>query len=425
MPEQEYGSAGPGDRVKAVPAPARLPAFDPCGPDLRVDPYPWYARYRAHDPLHRCRLPDGRRAWYLFRHRDVTRALRDPRFVREARRVYPPEAFPPIPESQRQFWQTTDLWILFRDPPTHTRLRALLGKAFTPPMVEGLRPRIAAVAEDLLRGLRDRREADLLGDFASPLPIIVIAEVLGVPPEDRQLIRAWSLALTNALDVPATPDGYEAGSRATGELTAYLRQIVAARRRRPRNDLISDLIAAEASGEGLSEEELLANCVLLVFAGHETTVNLLGNGMLALLRHPAQLELLRSRPADARDAVEEMLRYDCPVQFARRLAAEDVDLGEQAVRQGDQVRLMLGSANRDPEVYPDPDRFDLRRGGPQHSAFGMGIHFCLGAPLARAEAAIAITTLLARFPSLRLRDEPLAWRETVGLRGLTRLPVAL
>ncbi|HEX9754410.1 MAG TPA: cytochrome P450 [Gemmatimonadales bacterium] len=402
--------------------------FDPFLPELRADPYPVYHRYREASPVHWC--PPGesagtRGAWYLFRYADVTRVLRDPRFVREARRVLPAESFPPIPESQRAFWETTDRWILFRDPPDHTRLRSLVNRAFSPGVVETRRRRIERVADELLDAVAGASELDLLRDFAFPLPVIVIAELLGVPPQDRDRVKLWSARLTAALDMKPTRMGYESGSEAVLEFTAYLREIIAQRRRHPQDDLISRLIASETEGGKLSEDELVSNSILLVFAGHETTVNLIGNGMLALLQHADQLALLRRRPELLPGAVDELLRYDAPVQVTRRLPLEDVELGRHLIRRGQEARLLLGAANRDPEVYPDPDRLDITRTGPLHNSFGLGIHFCLGAPLARAEAAIAIAALLRRFPALRLLDEAPAWRDTVGLRGLVRLRVGL
>ncbi len=401
-----------------------LEPFDPFRAEFRQDPYPVYHRYRAASPVHRVEGPGGRASWYLFRYEDVGNALKEPRFIREARRIFPRDAFAPIPKEQSAFWEMTDRWMLFRDPPDHTRLRSLVNKAFTPRITERTAPRIQAVADDLLDRVVGTGKMDLVLEFAFPLPVIVIAEMLGVPPADRERFRAWSMALAAAIDVKQSSAAYAEGNRATLELTAYLREIVEERRRHPREDLISDLIRAEEDGGRLSEEELLATLTLLVLAGHETTVNLIGNGMLALLRAPAELARLRACPELFPDAVEELLRYDSPVQMTRRLAAEDLCVGGQQIRRGDDVRILLGAANRDPEAFPDPDRLDLSRRGAPHRAFGLGIHFCVGATLARTEGQLAIATLLRRLPGLRLERGPLSWRESVGFRALTGLPVS-
>jgi pimeloyl-[acyl-carrier protein] synthase len=314
-------------------------------------------------------------------------------------------------------------WILFRDPPDHTRLRALVSAAFTPRIVQALAPRIADIAEGLLDEVEPTGSFDLIRDYAFPLPVIVIAELLGIPPQDRMRFRDWSIALGAAIDLRTSPDVYVAASEATGEVTAYLREIVAERRAEPREDLVSALIAAESEGGPLDEEELIAMCVLLLVAGHETTVNLIGNGVLALLRHPEQLELLRSRPDLYDGAVEELLRFDSSVQFTFRYAREDIELRGRSISRGEQVGLVLGSANRDPERFSDPDRLDVTRASLHHLAFGMGIHFCLGAPLARLEARLALETLFRRLPGLRLVEEPLRWRPGIGFRGLEALPL--
>jgi cytochrome P450 len=359
--------------------------------------------------------------WFLFRHDDVAAALRDARFVRELRTALPDRPRPELPDPYRPFWEMASKWILFRDPPDHTRLRALVATAFTPRIVQALAPRIADVAEVLLDEVEPTGTCDLIRDYAFPLPVIVIAELLGVPGQDRIRFRDWSVALAAAIDLRTSPDVYGRASDATRELTAYLRDIVAERRAEPRDDLVSALITAESESGSLDEEELIAMCILLLVAGHETTVNLIGNGVLALLRHPEQLELLRSRPDLVDNAVEELLRFDSSVQFTFRFAREDIELRGRTIPRGDQVGLILGSANRDPEQFPEPDRLDVTRTPLRHLAFGMGIHFCLGAPLARLEARLALETILRRLPGLRLVEEPLRWREGIGFRGLDAL----
>src|SRR5690606_17796033 len=286
-------------------------------------------------------------------------------------------------------------WMLFRDPPDHTRLRRLVNKAFTPRAVESVVPRVKDIALELLQpGLKDGG-MDLIEAFAFPLPVIVIAEMLGVPPQDRTKFRSWSNAMAAALDSYWTEEIFQRASQATGEIWEYLTHIIEERRKNLGADLLSALINARENDDRLSEDELVAMAILLLVAGHETTVNLVGNGTLALLQHPDQMELLRREPRRAPQAVEELLRYDAPVQMTSRFAATDVPLGGHVIRKGDNVVAVIGAANRDPEVNPNPDRLDITRTEIHHLGFGGGIHYCVGAPLARREAQIALTTLLA------------------------------
>lgn len=404
--------------------------FSPVGPEFRHDPYAVYRRYRERDPVHRSIANSAltNRAetpgfWYLFRHADVAEVLRDPRFGRELHRVLPPEFFPVLPASQKPFYEMAAKWMLLRDPPDHTRLRALVNRAFTPVTVERLRPRIAAHADLLLDAVEPDKAMDVIADFAFPLPLATIAELLGVRVQDRAQFRAWSNALSAAIDQNRTPGVYERASQATVELSELFRHIIRERRQHPQNDLISALIAAEEQGSQLSEDEVVATCILMLGAGQETTVDLIGNSVLALLQHPEQLELLRAA-ALVRPAVEELLRYESPVQMTARVALEDVEIGGQVVRKGSRITLVIGSANRDPDVFPDPDDLDLTRNAKAHLCFGLGSHFCVGAPLARAGGQIAISTLLRRFPHLRLVSEAPEWRETTAFRGLKRLAVS-
>ncbi len=313
--------------------------------------------------------------------------------------------------------------MLVADPPDHTRLRTLVQKAFTPRMVERLRPRIETLVEEALNAAGERGGMDLVADLAYPLPVTVIAELLGVPVEDRAAFRRWSDALVGALDPVAPANRRGAVLAARDALHAYLRQVIAERRADPRDDLISRLVEAEEQGDRLSGPELLAMGVLLLVAGHETTVNLISNGVNALLNHPDQLARLHREPELIEPAVEELLRYDSPVQLTGRVALEALELGGQRVEPGQMVTLMLGAANRDPRVFADPGRLDLGRDPNPHLAFGRGIHFCLGAPLARLEGQIAIGALIRRFPGLRLAGVP-ERRPTVTLRGFVSLPLA-
>jgi cytochrome P450 len=317
--------------------------------------------------------------------------------------------------------------MLDRDPPDHTRLRGLVSKAFTPRVVEALRPHIQTIVDGLLDRVRGAGKMDLVEDFAYPLPVIVICEMLGVPLEDRERFKTWGLDIARGLDAIWLPPDSDVARRSVAarhELAEYFRDLIGRRRTEPRADLLSGLIAAEEAGDKLSEEELLATCILLLVAGHETTVNLIGNGTLALLRNPDQLERLRRQPDLIGAAVEELLRYDGPVQRTARIPSEDVVIGGRTIPKGEMVMPFMGAADRDPAQFPDPDRLDIARADNRHLAFGWGIHFCLGAPLARVEGQIAIGTLVRRLPDLALATERPEFRQSLTLRGLSSLPVS-
>jgi cytochrome P450 len=388
--------------------------FNPFDPAVVADPYPYYRLMRERDPVHR---NETIRTWFLTRHADVCDLLRDERFssdgTRSERYVAPP------PERGRPGRS-----MLVVDPPDHTRLRNLVSKAFTPRMVERLRPRIESIAADLVDRLARGSRADLVSEFAYPLPVIVIAEMLGVPARDRAQFQEWSAVAVRGLDPFLDSATQEAVFDARDALVAYLRGIIGERRREPRDDLITAMIAAREKGDLFSEGELVAMCNLLLVAGHETTVNLIAGGTLALLRHLDQLDRLRREPALAPTAVEEMLRYAPPVQWTGRVATVELELGGRRIAPDQSVVGILAAANRDPDVFDDPDRLDVGRDPNPHVSFGRGIHFCLGAPLARLEAQVALPMLLERFPDLRLAGEPRP-RPTWNLRGLSRLPVAL
>lgn len=387
-------------------------------PDFIADPYPTYRYLRESEPV--TFVPDSGPMggfWLVTRYEDVMHVLGNRLFSKDLRRYTPPERQNPV-----------GLSMLFRDPPDHTRLRSLVSKAFTPRMIEGLEPRISGVADDLIGRARERGEADVIRDLALPLPVIVIAEMLGVPPEDRDSFREWSGEIIAGGDLARDyEERQQLSLQASKELMEYLAGLIQVRRRQREDDLISGLIDARDEHGSLSEEELLGNCMLLLIAGHETTVNLIGNGTLALLRHTDQLELLRREPDLAGSAVEEALRYESPVQQATfHVAIQEMELGSQKIGEGEQVSAVLGAANRDPGQFSDPDRFDIARQPNRHLAFGRGPHFCLGAPLARLEARITLSKLLASSPALELAgDEPLSWRANTAFRGLESLPVSL
>jgi cytochrome P450 len=315
--------------------------------------------------------------------------------------------------------------MLVSDPPDHTRLRALVQKAFTPRMIEQLRPRIIAIVGELLDRIAERGgRFDLIEDLAYPLPVVVIAELLGVPPSERATFHDWSADLAASLDPLVSSELAERAMNSRDALHAYFRSIIAERRRAPKSDLISALVAVEERGDNLSEPELVVMCTLLLIAGHETTVNLIGNGVLALLRHPDQLERLRSTPELIGPAIEELLRYDSPVQLTGRIVTKPLTIGGQSIAAGDWVLPLLGAANRDPAQFSEPDKLDLGRNPNPHVGFGRGIHFCLGAPLARVEGQIAIGALIKRFPKLAVAGQPVR-RDQITLRGLKSLPLAI
>ena len=317
--------------------------------------------------------------------------------------------------------------MLNMDPPDHTRLRALVNKAFTARMIEQLAPRVQAIADELLGPVLPRGAMDLIEEFAFPLPIIVIAELLGVPPADRNRFRAWSRALVApSPDVARTLQKFAKAQHTMAEFVDYLRAICAERRRAPQDDLLTALLQAEDGGDSLHEDELFSMILLLVVVGHETSVNLIGNGMLALLQHPAALAQVRADPTRIDGALDEMLRYDCPVERApMRFAAVDVELHGRTIRRGDSVSLVLGAANRDPLIFPAPTTFDIHRTNNRHLAFGLGIHYCLGAALGRLEGRVAVNTLLRRCPDIRLAVAPdtLRWHANPIMRGVHQLPV--
>jgi cytochrome P450 len=395
-------------------------------PAFTDDPYPAYARLREADPVHWC---EPWRAWVVTSWAANVEVMRQPdAFSSAGYELAALEAIerarPGAAPSLVAHYSTPVLSIT--DPPVHTRLRRLLVASFTPRVVERLRPRVEALVESLLDELDEEGEADVLARFAYPLPALVIGELLGVPPDDRDRFMAWSADIVAFVGTGAAdPDRVDQAERSMREFRESLRPLIAERRRRGGEDLLGLLARPARDEDGLSDEELVATCVTLLFAGHETTANLIGNGLLALLRHPGQLRLLRDRPDLAEAAIEELLRYDSPVQRNRRRATRDVELAGRRIAPDDRVLAFLGAANRDPAVFADPDRLDIERSPGRHLAFGHGIHYCVGAALSRLEAPIALGALLRRYPRLGLAAADVRWKPNIAFRGLEALPVRL
>jgi cytochrome P450 len=396
------------------------PLFNPLSPTFIRDPYPSYERLRATDPIH---LTEHG-SFLASRHAEVSLVLRDKRFgkdfVERTVRRYGPKIL------EEPIFRSMSHWMLQQDPPDHTRLRGLVVKAFTARRVEDMRPRIQAIVDQAIDAVAERGYMDLIEDFAFRLPVTIICDMLGIPEDHREAFYKGSRDGGRILEpVPMTPEEIAQANVANAMAKMYFEQLFELRRREPGDDLTTQLVHAEEDGSKLTNEELTANIILLFGAGHETTVNLIGNGLLALHRNPDQLALLKANPALITNAVEEFLRYDSSVQLTGRVTLEDIDdLGGKKIPKGETVLCLLGSANRDPAVYPDrPDQLDITRPNVRPLSFGGGIHHCLGAQLARIEAEIAISTLLRRLPELRLDDaDNPEWRPTFVLRGLKQLP---
>ncbi|WP_229686824.1 cytochrome P450 family protein [Longimycelium tulufanense] len=386
-------------------------------PEFEANPHPIYAVLRDKDAVHAIGLPSGKHAWLVTRYADARKALADPRLSTDVRRFGHLDAFALVPADLRRAMTSH---MLNADPPHHARLRRLVADVFTPRRIEAMRPLVERLAADLLEGI-DPDRADLVRDFAAPLPAGVLCELLGIPAADQDRFREWSTVIVA---------GRLAADRFPAAATAmyhYLRQLLAAKRRQPADDLLSELVAARVENDRLSEDELSSMVFLFLVAGQETAANLIGTALYLFLRHPDQLALLRQRPELLPEAIEEVLRYESPVEMAtHRFVAADLELGGQAIPAGDVVLVALNSANRDGDRFDDADRLDLARRDNPHLAFGHGVHFCLGAQLARLEARVALAAALDRFAELRLAvaDAELVWRPGV-LRGLVALPVRL
>lgn len=398
--------------------------YDVTSPAFKANPYPTYAQMQQESPAYCYQHPEGGTSWLITRYKDGEAILRDhKRFVKNPSNVPSTQlaARPPVPEVFTLLFSH----MLFQDPPVHTRLRALVSKAFTPHRVSQMLGRVQSIADELLDSVQAQGTMNLIDDFAFPLPIIVICELLGVPAVDRNQFRLWS---QNVITPTVTEEDLNTKVQLMTAFADYLRHLFARRRANPTDDLISALLAVEVDGGRLSEMDLCSMVLLLLVAGHETTVNLLGNSTLALLQHPQQLAKLRKNPDLMGAAIEELVRYDGPLERTPvYYVAEDVQIGDVLIPCGDMVEVVLAAVNRDPAVFVNPDTLDLTRSDNKHLGFGTGIHYCLGAPLARLEGQIGLTTLLRRLPQLRLAVAPeqLTWRsESTFLHGLRALPLA-
>jgi cytochrome P450 len=413
------GSSGSGksDRVERADAPLSL--YHLLDPEVLANPYPLFQRLRREDPVH---WDVFLHAWIVTRYVDVLEVLHN----FSADRTPTPAQLTEMGISElNPIAQVMVKQMLFLDAPAHTRLRSLASKAFTPARVEALKAHIGDIVNDLLDKVQAKGSMDVIADLADPLPAIVTAELLGVPVSDHKRLKTWSANFAEMLgNFQHNPDRAQLMLRTVEEMTSYFRDAIRETRAHPREGLIHSLLTAEIEGDRLTEEEVIANVVVTMVGGQETTTNLIGNGLLTLLRNPDQMKLLCEDLSLIPSAVEEMLRYESPSQHTARLAPADRELGGKHIRKRQAVIAVMAAANRDPERFPDPDRFDIKRTDNRHLAFGYAAHFCFGAPLARAEGQIAFAVMLRRLKNLRLEPQSLVWRNNLGLRGLMSLPVA-
>jgi pimeloyl-[acyl-carrier protein] synthase len=401
------------------------PRHELLAPATLDDPYPTYQEMRSTSPVYRDRRFLG---WIITRYDDVAAVLRDPSVSSLRPTASEPvgRSLASIADDVRERRDFESRWMMYLDPPEHTRLRSLVNKAFTAARVAGLRHQVQGLIDELLTRGYESGELDIVQDLAVPLPALVIADLIGLPREDHELFQTWSHGIAAGMVLSTRGqqaiDGLREAHRCQTELIAYLGRLIASRRTRPQDDLVSALIATEESGSVLSEQELIAMCVLLLFAGHETTMHLIGNGMLALVQHPSEFERLRAEPDLIGQAVEEFLRYDCPVQATGRRATAEMEIAGCRVEPGEFLTPVIGAANRDPAQFQDPDRLDITRRDNRHLAFAHGAHYCLGAPLARLEGQLAIGSLVRTFRTLDLSG-PVVRRRHFYLRGLESLRV--
>jgi len=395
--------------------------FNPFLPEFHQNPYPFYHQLRMFDPTHKSFFG----AWVLTRYADVRAVLRDSRFRSDEvpNQIKDKKRYFKDPTSVLTLATITSKWLFFLDPPDHTRLRSLLNKFFSTQWIESMRPLIQSTVDDLLDNVRYQGYMDIIADFSAPLPVIIIANMLGIPSRDHKQLNQWSTMLSRILDPLLSLETYEEMGKVVIQFKKYLQQLIAERRVRREDDLISRLIIIQEENRSFSEEELLATCMVLFVTGEETVVNLIGNGMAALFQHSQQMEKLINTPSLIKNAVDELLRYDSPLQQTARIANCDIRINNKVIRAGEKVLVSLGAANRDPDQFHNPDILDIERINTQHVGFGGGIHNCLGITLARVQAQIAINSLLQQLPLLKLNINRLEWQEHIALRRLKSLPV--
>ncbi|WP_221568736.1 cytochrome P450 [Alkalihalobacillus sp. TS-13] len=400
-------------------------AFDLYSSEYQINPYPTLAYYREHEPIHPFIITRGKyqiKAWLITRYQDITTLLKEDKVSKDVNNVLASDG--EQTQEQREELDLIANNMLFKDPPDHSRLRTLVHKVFTPKMIAGLQNRIEQISYELIEEMKNKSAVDLMENYAIPLPVTVISELMGIAKEDRHQFRLWSNTITNVSNGTDHTQKYETSIK---EFIQYLEKLIEKRKKNPSDDIISGLVIAEEDGEMLSHKELLSMLFLLIVAGHETTVNLIGNGMLALLQHRDQLEKLREHPEYMSTAVEEFLRFTNPVEFATsRYAVEDFTFRGQEIKKGEFLFLGLAAANRDPDQFINPNDLDITRHPNKHLAFGNGIHFCIGAPLARLEGQVAFQHLIQSFPNIKLRsDVEIKWRHSEIFRGLESLPIIL
>jgi cytochrome P450 len=408
--------------VRSVIAPRDV-GFAPSDLSFIANPYPAYAELRR---LGRIHYNDETNQWIVPHHADINALLRDRRFGRTYLHLagHAEMGRPKDAEHTGPFWHVVRSGILDMEPPDHSRVRRLVAKAFTPRRVEELRSTVQGIMDDLVEEVAGESEFDLIARLAEPLPVTVIAELLGIPESDRHHLRPWSAEICRMYELKPTEEDARAASAAAVEFSDYLRNLIAERRRRPTDDLIGGLVQVVDQGDRLTEDEMIGTCVLLLNAGHEASVNVTGNGWWALFRNPDQLALLREDPSLVPRAIEELMRYDTPLQMFERWVLETVEIAGVSVAKGQELALLFGSANHDPAVFDQPDALDVTREHNPHMAFGAGIHFCLGAPLARVELETSFGMLLQRFPKMELVAEP-QWKPNYIIRGLKELRVSI
>jgi cytochrome P450 len=409
--------------LSKITAPEKKVVFND---EILQNPYPTYARMHEEGPLHYVDVGSKWAVWAIFSHAECSAIAKDPRLsAKRSQQMLLPLPFSSHAEFS-ELARMLGLWLIFMDPPEHTRLRKLMNKGFSPAAIEGLRPQVEAIVDQMLGSLRHGSEVDLMREFANPMPVRIISAMLGVPQELHETFVNWSRAVAVFRGSPdRTVEQARAAQNALAQMTDFFCKAVAERRRNKGNDLISLLIDIEEDGEVLTEEELYAQCIALLFAGHETTRNLIGNGMYTLLQHPEETAELREKPGIIRTAVEEILRYESPVQFTARVLKEEIEVCGQRIPQKWSILCMLGAANRDPKQFKEPNRLNLKRLNNQHLAFSAGPHFCIGSQLARLEGQIAILNLVQRFPEMKLTGPRPEWAATFGFRGLKTLSVIL